>query len=161
MRRSKRSLMSETKAKKAIQKVLTTSKNVETVVDSNVIGGVQKFDSDRDMKVQITAMTKTEADEFNEMMNRRIARWDKCKNLENAELRSETFMEIANSELEDNATFSDDGFSDDNSFFHCDDENKFHCMDDNLFLPNICEWLSNSESFETTIKNEFTVERVL
>ena len=110
--------------------------NLETVADSNVIGGVQKFDSDRDMKMQITAMNKTEADEFSEMMNRCIARWDKGKNLENAELRSEAFMEIANSELEDNATFSDDGFSDDNSFFHSDDENKFHCMDDNVFLPN-------------------------
>ena len=121
---------------------------VATFADSNFIGGSQKFDFDRVMKEQIKAMTKTEAEEFNELMNRRIAGWDIGKNIKSAELRSDTLVEIAKNELEDDTTFSGDGFSDDDSFFDSDNEIEFHYVDDNVFIPNIF----NYESFDPTNK---------
>ena len=73
------------------------------------------------------------------------------------ELRSEALEEIGNSELEDIAIFSNNNFSDDDSFFDSDNENKFECMDDDVFLSNIRERHINSDSFEPTTKNKMKV----
>ena len=59
--------------------------------------------------------------------------------------------------MEDDGLFIDDDFSDEDSFVETDDEDKFYCMDDDVFLPNIRELQSNSDSFELTNKNDLTI----
>ena len=54
--------------------------------------------------------------------------------------------------------FSEDIFTNDNSSFDSDSENNVRCMNDDVFLPNIPEWHSNSDSFAPTTKNDQTVE---
>ena len=75
------------------------------------------------MEEQITAMIKTEAEELKEMMDRCIARCDIGKIIKVEEPRCKAFEEIVNSKLEDDATLSDDDFSDDACFFDSEDEN--------------------------------------
>ena len=128
---------------------------VETVADSNVTGGSQKFYSDREME-ELTAKTKSENEQFREMMDRCIARWDNGKNIKVAERRSEALEETANSKLDDYAILSEHDFSDEDSF-DSDDENKFECIDVDVLNQNICERHINSESFDSTAKNGLTV----
>ena len=134
-----------------------SSSGVETVADSNVIGGSRNFGFDGETEERITTKTKSEDEQFKEMMDRCIARWDIGKNMKNVEMRSKAPEEINDSEVEDDANLSEDDFSDDDSFFDSDDENKFECMDDDVFLQNICERHDSSESFELTTKNGLTV----
>ena len=68
---------------------------------------------------------KPKSEQFSEMMDRCIARWDNGKNMKVAKLKSEAFEEIVNSKLELDAALSDDDFSDDDSFFDSDDGDKF------------------------------------
>ena len=133
------------------------SSGVETVADSNVIGGSRNFGSDGETEEQITTKTKSEDERFKEMMDRCIARWDIGKNMKIVEMRSEALEEINDSEVEDDANLSEDDFSDDDSFFDSDDENKFECMDDDVVFQNICERHINSKSLELTTKNGLTV----
>ena len=133
------------------------SSGVETVADSNVIGGSRNFGSDGETEEQITTKTKSEDERFKEMMDRCIARWDIGKNMKIVEMRSEALEEINDSEVEDDGNLSEDDFSDDDSFFDSDDENKFECMDDDVVFQNICERHINSKSLELTTKNGLTV----
>ena len=133
------------------------SSGVETVADSNVIGGSRNFGSDGETEEQITTKTKSEDERFKEMLDRCIARWDIEKNMKIVEMRSEALEEINDSEVEDDANLSEDDFSDDDSFFDSDDENKFECMDDDVVFQNICERHINSISLELTTKNGLTV----
>ena len=112
------------------------------------------------MEEHVTAKTKTEGEQFEETMNRGIARWDNIKNEKVAELRSEALEENANSELEDDAVLSDVVFSDDDSCFDSGDKNKFYCIDDDVLLPNIREWHSTSVFFGHTPKNELTFRKL-
>ena len=82
-------------------------------------------------------MTKTEAEEFKEMMDRCIERWDIVTIIKVDRQRCKALEEFVNSKLKDDATLSDDDFSYDASFFSSEDENKFDCMNDDVFLPNI------------------------
>ena len=76
------------------------------------------------MEEQITTKTKSQDEQFNEMMDRCIARWDIGKNMKIAEMRREALEEIADSEVEDDAILNEDVFSDDDSFLDSDDEKK-------------------------------------
>ena len=120
---------------------------VETVADSNVIDGNRTLNFYGEMEEQITTKTKSEDEQFKKTMDRCIARWDNSKKMKIAEQRNEALEEIDFSELEDDATFIHEDFSDDDSFFESDDEDKFYCMDDNVFLPNFCGRHSSSDSF--------------
>ena len=133
------------------------SSGVETVADSNVIGGSRNFGSDGETEEQITTKTKSEDERVKEMMDRCIARWDIGKNMKIVEMRSEALEEINDSEVEDDANLSEDDFSDDDSFFDSDDENKFECMDDDVVFENIFERHINSKSLELTTKNGLKV----
>ena len=133
------------------------SSGVETVADSNVIGGSRNFGSDGETEEQITTKTKSEDERFKEMMDRCIARWDIGKNMKIVEMGSEALEEINDSEVEDDANLSEDDFSDDDSFFDSDDENKFECMDDDVVFQNIFERHINSKSLELTTKNGLKV----
>ena len=99
------------------------------------------------MEEHVTAKTKYEGEPFKEMLDCGIARWDNSKNMKVAEMATEALEEIANSELEDDTTFSDDVFSDDDSCFDSGDKNKFYCMDDDVLLPDIRELHSISDFF--------------
>ena len=123
---------------KSISKRTDRLSGVEIIADSNVINGSRNFNFDGEMEEQITAKTKSEDEQFKEMTDRCIERWDIGKNKKVAEMRSKALEEIANSELEDGAVFSDDDCSDDNSLFD-----------------------SNSETFEANTKNKITVEAKL
>ena len=143
--------------KRSFSKLADSQSGVETVADSNVIGGNCTFNFYREMEEQITTKTKSEDEQFKKTMDRCIARWDNSKKMKIAEQRNEALEEINFSELEDDATFTHDDFSDDDSFFESDDEDKFYCMDDDVFLPNIRGRHSNSDSFVSTPGNELTV----
>ena len=146
------------KGKEALQgglKIFPAS--IETVADSIVVDSSRNFDSDREMEEKLKAMTKTEDEDFKEMLDRCVARWEIGKNMNVAELGSQALQEIANSELEDDATFIHNDFIDDGSFFESDDEDKFYCMDEDVFLPTIRGRHSNSDSFVSTPRNELTV----
>ena len=130
---------------------------METVADSIAIDGSRNFSFVREIEERITAMIKPEAEKLKEMMDQCIARRDNGKNMKVAKLGSEALKETASNELEDYAIFSDDDFSDDDSFFDSYDEIQFDFMDDDRSLQNIRERHSNSESLESTTKNEFTV----
>ena len=140
-----------------------TSKHIDTLsiavtlVDLNVIGGSRNFNFDGEIEEQITTKTKSEEEQFKEMMVRCLARWDVGKNRKVAEQRSEALEETANSKLEGDANIGEDDLSDVYSFFDSDDENKFECMDNDVFLQNICERHINSESIDLTTKNGLTV----
>ena len=104
----------------------------------DVIDGSQRLDCDGEMEKQITTKPKSENEQFREMLDRCVARWDNGKNMKVAKLRSKALEEIGNSKLEFDATLSNDDFSDDDSFFDSDDEDKFECMDDDVFLLKYC-----------------------
>ena len=55
----------------------------------DVIDGSQSFDCDGEMEKQITTKPKSENEQFREMMDRCIARWDNGKNMKIAKLKSE------------------------------------------------------------------------
>ena len=143
--------------KRCVSKLADSLSGVETVADSKVIGGDCTFNFYGEMEEQITTKTKSEDEQFKKMMDRCIARWDNSKKMKIAEQRNEALEEIDFSELEDDATFIHDDFSDDDSFFESDDADKFYCMDDDVFLPNIRGRHSSSDSFVPTPGNELTV----
>ena len=129
--------------------------SVKTVADSNVIGGSQMFDCDKEMEKQITAKTKSENEQFTEMMDRCIARWDNGKSIKVAELRSQSLQEIVSSESEDDAVFCYDGFWPMTSASSIAMMKTISfCMDEDVFLPNICDLPSESKSFESTLKKK-------
>ena len=99
--------------------------NVDTVADSKSGGSDGKFYSVRETEEGNVAKPKTGDEQFKELMDRCIARWDVGKNRRVAELGSEDLEETANSKLEDDAFLSEDDFSDDDSFFDSDDEINF------------------------------------
>ena len=99
------------------------------------------------MEEQIKANTKSEDEQFEEMMDRCIVRWDNGKSKKVAEFRSKALEAFANSEMDNDAIFSADDFSDEDCFVDNYDENKFYCMDEDVFYPNFCEWHSDSELF--------------
>ena len=74
------------------------------------------------MEKQITTKPKSVDKQCKEMMDRCIGPWDIGKKKTFGELRNEALEKIAFSELEDDAIFNDDDFSDDDSFFDIDDE---------------------------------------
>ena len=145
------------KTKRSFSKLVDSLSGVETVADSNVIGGNRTFNFYGEMEEQITIKTKSEDEQLKKMMDRCIARWDNSKKMKIAEQRNEALEEIDFSELEDEAIFIHDDFSDDDSFFESDDEDKFFCMDDDVFLPNIRGRHSISDSFVSIPGNELTV----
>ena len=111
---------------RSLSKLNDSLSGKETVDD---IDGSQSFDCDGEMEKQITTKPKSENEQFREMMDRCIARWDIGKNITVAELGTETLEATVNSKLEGDANLSDD-----NSFFDSDNENNFECMDDDVFL---------------------------
>ena len=143
--------------RRSFSKFADSLSDVEIVADSNVIGGNRTFNFYGEMKEQITTKTKSEDEQFTKMIDRCIARWDNSKEMKIAEQRNEALEEIYFSELEDDATFIHDDFSDDDSFFESDDEDKFYCMDDDVFLPNIRGRHSSSDFFVSTPGNELRV----
>ena len=143
--------------RRSFSKLADSLSGVEIVADSNVIGGNLTFNFYGEMEEQITTKTISEDEQFKKMMDRCIARWDNSEKIKIAEQRNEALEEIDFSELEDDATFIHDDFSDDDSFFESDDEHKFYCMDDDVFLPNIRGRHSSSDSLASTPGNELTV----
>ena len=143
--------------KRSFSKLVDSLSGVETVADSNVIGGNRTCNFYGEIEEQITTKTQSEDEQFKKMMDQCIARWDNSKKMKIAEQRNEALEEIDFSELEEDATFFHDDFSDDDSFFESDDEDKFYCMGDDVFLPNIRGRHSSSDSFVSIPGNELTV----
>ena len=111
------------------------------------------------MEEQVTAKTKSEDEQFEEMMDPCFVRWDNGKNMKVTELRSKALEAFANSEMNNVANFSADDLSDKYSFVDKYGENKFYGMDEDVLYPNFCERHNNSESFEQTTKNQLTVQK--
>ena len=132
---------------------------VETAAYSNYNGGSQNCDSNGEKEVQLPTKPKSEDEQFTETMDQSMSRWDIDKNMTGAVVGSEALEDFANRELKDDLIFSDDDFSDDNSFFDSDDENKVDCTDDDVSLPNVPERYSNSEPVKPTTKNELTIRK--
>ena len=139
---------------RSISKLNDRLSGAETV---EVNDSSQNFVYDGETEKQITTKPKSENEQFKKMMDLCIARWDNSKKTKIAEQRNEALEEIEFSELEDDATFIHDDFSDEDSFFESDDEDKFYCMDNDVFLPNIRGRHSSSDSFVSTPGNELTV----
>ena len=139
---------------RSIFKLNDSLSSAETV---DVNDSSQSFVYDGEIEKQITTKPKSENEQFKKMMNRCIARWDNSKKMKIAEQRNEALEEFDFSELEDDATFTHDDYSDDDSFFESDDEDKFFCMHDDVFLPNIRGRHCSSDSFVSTPGNELTV----
>ena len=139
---------------RSISKLNDSLSGAETV---DVIDGSQSFDYDGEIEKQITTKPKSVNEQFREMMDRCIARWDNGKNMKVEKLRSEALEEIGNSKLEFDAALSDDDFSNVESFFDSDDEDNFECMDNEVILLNFCERQSNYNSFASIPKNELRV----
>ena len=139
---------------RSISKLNDSLSGAETV---EVNDSSQNFVYDGETEKQITTKPKSENEQFKKMMDLCIARWDNSKKTKIAEQRNEALEEIEFSELEDDATFIHDDFSDEDSFFESDDEDKFYCMDNDVFLPNIRGRHSSSDSFVSTPGNELTV----
>ena len=86
---------------RSISKLNNSLSSAQTVDD---IDGSQSFDYDGEMEKKITTKPISEIEKFREMMDRCIARWDKCNNMKTEKLRSETDEENFNSKLEFDAT---------------------------------------------------------
>ena len=107
---------------------------LEIVADSNIGESDGNFVLVREIEERNVAKQKTGHEQLKEMMNQCIERWHIGNNMKVADLRNGAPEEIANSELEDDLIFSDDGFRDDDSFFYSDDENKLDCLDADVFF---------------------------
>ena len=68
---------------RSISKLNDSLSGAETV---DVIDGSQSFDCDGEMEKQITTKPKSEIEQFREMMDRCIARWDNGKNMKVAKI---------------------------------------------------------------------------
>ena len=139
---------------RSISKLNDSLSGAETV---EVNDSSQNFVYDGETEKQITTKPKSKNEQFKKMTDLCIARWDNSKKTKIAEQRNEALEEIEFSELEDDAIFIHDDFSDEDSFFESDDEDKFYCMDNDVFLPNIRGRHSSSDSFVSTPGNELTV----
>ena len=79
---------------KSTSKRTDSLSSMETVAVSNVIGGSQLFDCDREMEKQITAKTKSENEQLKEMMDRCFERWDNGKSKNVADLEANQFRKL-------------------------------------------------------------------